>query len=224
METSTDQHSNKIKKAFIYLAHQLSFISPYIFGILIFSFLYIRMCTNDSNLDGDKLFERGDFNAALDCYNQYLMLHPHHIKTLYNRGRCYDALGFAYKASKDYEEVLDRDSDNVKALISLSKYYYGLENFESAVNLSSYATNIDDENYLAYYHKARACHKLGLISDALDAYNKTIDLNPEFGFSYFQRSSILISLGLHPFGCHDLQVAACLNVEGAAEALEKFCK
>ena len=179
---------------------------------------------NDSNLDGDKLFERGRFEAALKCYNEYLMLNPNHIKTLYNRGRCYDALGFKDEALKDYEEVLDRDPNNVKALVSLSQYYYHLENFEAAANLSSYAALVEEDNYLAHYHEARACHKLGLVSDALDAYNRTIYYNPDFGFAYFQRSSIFISFGFRGLGCQDLMVAKSLNVEGAKEALNKYCR
>ena len=206
------------------ISHRFSFVSPYILGMTVFAFFYIRMCTNDSNLDGDKLFEMGEFDAALKCYNEYLMLHPTHIKTLYNRGRCYDALGFKDKASMDYEEVLDRDPNNVKALVSLSQYYYHLENYQAAANLSSYAAMLEEDNYLAHYHHARASHKLGLISDALNAYNMTIHHNPDFGFAYFQRSSILISLGYNPFGCHDLRVAKRLQVKGAEEALAKYCK
>ncbi|UCE92996.1 MAG: tetratricopeptide repeat protein, partial [Flavobacteriaceae bacterium] len=191
---------------------KITFISPYLLGMLLFLIIYVRLCSNDSNIDGDAHFNNGQYAEALESYNEYLMLHPHHIKTLYNRGRCYDELSQHHKAFVDYEAVLSRDPDNVKALVSLSKFYYRTENYEAAANLSSRAAMVEEDNYLAHYHKARACHKLGWVGDALDAYNETIELNPDFGFAYFQRSSILISIGLHPFGCYDLKVAANLNV------------
>ena len=212
------------QKLIVSILQKLTFISPYILGMLIFIFLYVRLCSNDSNLDGDKYFAQENYSKALECYNEYLMLYPHHIETMYNRGRCYDELGDRYKASLDYEAVLDRDRDNVKALVSLSQYYYHLEDYEAAANLSSHAALLDNENYLAHYHKARACHKIGDVPDAMEAYNAVIDLNPDFGFAYYQRASLLISIGLRPFGCYDLKIAANLEVDGAEEALEKYCK
>ena len=212
------------KKGFDPSSYTIAFVSPYVLAIVIFSILYIRLCSNDSNLDGDEYFSQGNYEKALECYNEYLMLYPHHIKTLYNRGRCYDELGLFKNACLDYEEVLDRDPHNVKAHLSLSQFYYREGNYEAAMNLSSFAAKLDEENYLAHYFLARSCHKLGLVSDALEAYNNTIGINPDFGFAYFQRSSILISVGLRPFGCNDLKIAANLDVEGAEEALQKFCQ
>jgi hypothetical protein len=50
-----------------------------------------------------------------------------------------------------------------------------------------------------------------------------IELNPEYGYAYFHRSSVMISIGLQPMGCNDLQAAVSLNVDGAREALKKYC-
>jgi tetratricopeptide (TPR) repeat protein len=72
-------------------------------------------------------------------------------------------------------------------------------------------------------HLGRTLHKIGDLSDALDCYNMAIDLNPDFGFAYFHRSSGMLSFRFRPFGCYDLQTAALLNVEGAKEAREKYC-
>ena len=204
--------------------NRFTFISPYVLGIFIFSIFYLSLCSNDSNLDGEEYYRQGKYKKALKAYNTYLMLHPQHVKTLYNRGRCYDEMEKFELALADYEMVLELDPHNINALVSLSQYYYRSEDYEAAVNLSSYAANIDDDNYLAHYHLARASHKLGLVGDALSAYNKTIDLNPDFGFAYFQRSSLFLSIGFRPFGCHDLKVAISLGVDGAEDALEKYCK
>jgi len=206
------------------IIHHSKSISPYALGSILFIIVYFRMCTNESDITGNTYFEQGNYKIALKHYNEYLNLQPHDINTLYNRGRCFDELGYPEKAAKDYEEVLDRDPNNVKALVSLSQYYYNKKDFNVTINLCTNATQIDKENYLAHYYKARACHKIGDVPDAVESYNAVIDLNPEFGFAYFQRSSLLISIGLKPFGCYDLAVADSLNVLGAHEAFIKYCR
>ena len=200
------------------------FTNPFYIGALIFLLFFVRLCNNDSGNKGVEYFEKGEFNMAMDHYNEYLLLHPHHIKTIYNRGRCYDEMGFPEKAAEDYEQVLERDSHNIKALLSLSQYYYKAEKYEFAINLCASATMIEKQNYLAHYYKGRAHHKIGEFSSALSAYNSAIEINPEFGFAYFHRSSLLFSIGMTPFGCLDLQTAENLDVAGATEALDKYCR
>ena len=105
----------------------------------------------------------------------------------------------------------------------MSHYHYKKENYKSALLYSSYATKIDEQNSLAHYYKARAHHKLGQFTDALDEYNNVIDIDPNFGFAYFQRSSLMFSIGVMPFGCYDLRMADSLNVKGASQALKLYC-
>lgn len=144
--------------------------------------------------------------------------------TVYNRGRCYAAIGKYKLAADDYEHVLDIDKYNVSALISLAQCYYHEEKYEWAANLCDKAVMLDDQNYLAHYYKGRAYHKMGDFNNAIDGYNAAIGINPDFGYAYFQRSSLLLSIGLRPFGCYDLKTADSLKVKGAKEALLKYCR
>lgn len=204
--------------------HLSKLISPYAIGIVVFVIIYLRMCTNESDIIGNRYFEQGDYQRALNHYNEYLELYPHDIKTRYNRGRCFDELGQNEKAEHDYLQVLDRDPNNVKALLSLSQNYYNEGNYEYTINLCTSATLIDKQNHLAHYFKARALHKIGDVFEALKSYNAAISINPDFGFAYLQRGSLMLSLGWRPFGCYDLQTADSLHVEGASEALMKYCR
>ncbi len=205
------------------LFQRLQYTNSVILGIVVFGMIFVVKCNNDSDLDGIKYYEAGKYKKALSCYNEFLTLHPHHLATLYNRGRCYEALGDTEKAKHDYNEVIDRDSGHVNALLALSLIYYNEQDYQPAINLSRQATLVDKENYLAHYYLGRALHKIGDLSNALDCYNQAIDLNPDFGFAYFHRSSVMLSYGFLPFGCYDLQTAEQLNVEGAKEAKEKYC-
>ena len=144
MHTSAKLNLYRVIRSIHSFAQKMTFISPYLLGMLLFLIIYVRLCSNDSNIDGDTYFNNAQYAEALESYNEYLMLNPHHIKTLYNRGRCYDELSQYDMAFMDYEAVLSRDPDNVKALVSLSKYYYRTENYEAAVNLSSRAAMVEE--------------------------------------------------------------------------------
>lgn len=197
--------------------------SPVMAGMILFGLIYISKCSNHSHLDGIRHFDEGNYTKALKCYNEYLTLHPHHLQTLYNRARCYDILGQHENAEIDYLQVIERQRDHVNALLGLSQIYYFREDYKGALGFTRQATLNEPENYLAQYYHGRACHKLGMLSDALDAYNMCIDLNPDYGFAYFHRSSVMLSFGLLPFGCYDLKTAVLLHVEGAEDAYEKYC-
>lgn len=198
-------------------------ISPVILGILIFGIMYTRLLSNDSNIEGIEYFENGEYEKAMDAFNEYLVLKPNDTKTLYNRGRCYEILGKREAAIEDYYKVIDRDPNNISALISCTQALYECERYKSAVNIGSYAILVGEDNYLAHYYNARANHKYGDLDQALTSYNKAIDINPDFGLAYFQRGSLMLTVGFRPFACYDLKVAYNLNVEGAKEALEKYC-
>ena len=198
-------------------------ISPVILGMLVFGIMYTRLLLNDSNIDGVVYFENGEYEKAMDAFNDYLLLKPHDTKTLYNRGRCYEILGKREAAIEDYYNVIDRDPENINALISCTQALYKSEKYKSAVNVGSYAVLVDENNYLAHYYYARANHKYGDLNQALTSYNKAIDINPDFGLAYFQRGSLMLTVGFKPFACYDLRVGYNLDVEGAKEALEKYC-
>lgn len=200
------------------------FVNPFFIGALVFLFFYMRLCNNDSGNEGIKYFDIGEYSTALDHYNEYLMLYPHHIETLYNRGRCFEALGYPAKAAEDYEHVLDRDPYNIMALLSLSQIYYNEDEFEITINLCKNAIMIDEQNYLAHYFKARAHHKNRDFFEAIEEYNAVVDINPDYGNVYLHRGNLYLSYGWRPFGCYDLQTADCLKVEGAGEALLKYCR
>ncbi|NJN26893.1 MAG: tetratricopeptide repeat protein [Cyclobacteriaceae bacterium] len=201
-----------------------NFFNPYFLGLVIFAVMYLRLCNNDSNLTGNKHFENGEYQLALEHYDEYLMLYPEDVKTRYNRGRCLESLGKNDAACRDFEQVLQLDPHNTKATLSLSQHHFHKAEFKSALLYANYAVQLDKKSALGYYYQARANHKLGYFNEALSAYNTAIELDPEFGFAYFQRSSLLLSIGLRPLGCYDLRMAQSLHVQGAAEALDLYCK
>ncbi len=217
-------HTSEAANHFFQLLVQKSkVISPVFLGMLVLTFIYLNKCNNDGNLDGIEYFNQGKYAKALKSYSEFLMLYPNDVKTLYNRAVCYEAMGNDLKAEEDYNSVLELEPYHENALLGLSQIFYRREDFQTTINLTESVVMFDKENFLAYYYTGRAYHKVGYWLHALKCYNRVIELNPDYGFAYFHRSSVMISIGLKPLGCHDLQAAVALHVEGAEEALQKYC-
>jgi tetratricopeptide (TPR) repeat protein len=214
---------NNLASPFQYLFRKSRHISPVLLGMAVFALIYLNKCNNDGNLDGIDYFNQGEYAKAIKSYDEFLLLNPHDVKTLYNRGRCYEVMGNDDKAEMDYDRVLELEPYHANALLGLSQVFYRKEDYVTAINLAESAATTEPENYMAHYYAGRAYHKIEYWLDALKCYNAVIELNPDYGYAYFHRSSVMLSLGLRPMGCHDLKAAVALNVEGAEEALQKYC-
>jgi len=194
------------------------------FVFLILSGTLLLACKRDQSILADRLFEAGRYEEALENYNEYLRLKPRHIKSLYNRGRCYEALGRYEEAVEDYQKVLKLDPKNTNALLSIGKNFYRQDNYEQAVFFYDKALKLERSNFIAHFLKGRALHKQGLIKEALTEYTDAININSEYGESYLYRGAIRLYLKQAHMACADFQKAASLNVEGAEEAIKQNCK
>lgn len=186
--------------------------------------IIISSCQNENTLEGDKYFKEGKFNTAIESYNDFLKLQPKHVKTIYNRGRCYQELGQYEKALRDFTRVIEIDANSENALLSIGQEMYRKEDYESTIFYGDKVLQRDPNNAMAYYLKGRAKHKQGLIRDALHNYNSAINLSPDLGEAYLHRSALKLYLKQNRGACADLRKAVTLNVEGAEDALSKNCK
>jgi tetratricopeptide (TPR) repeat protein len=59
-------------------------------------------CHDENSLLGDAYYESGKYHEAIEAYDEFLKLKPRHVKTIYNRGRCYQELGEYEKAMADF--------------------------------------------------------------------------------------------------------------------------
>jgi tetratricopeptide (TPR) repeat protein len=184
----------------------------------------ISSCQNENTLIGDKYFVNGQYDKAIESYNDYLKLKPKHVKTIYNRGRCYQELGQYDKALTDFIQVINIDAHNENALLSIGQEMYRKEDYESTTFYGDKVLQRDPNNAMAYYLKGRAKHKQGLIRDALHNYTFAINLSPDLGEAYLHRGALKLYLKQNRGACDDLRTAVSLNVEGASEALKKNCK
>jgi len=184
----------------------------------------IASCQNKNSLLGDEYFKEREYKNAIEAYDNYLKLKPKHVKTIYNRGRCYQELGEFDKALEDFNKVIEFDANNENALLSIGQELYRRKEYSSAAYYSEKVLERDPNSAMAYYLKGRANHKQGHFREALNNYNFTTNLSPDFGEAYFHRSAVKLYYKQNQAACTDLRMAVDLKVEGAEEALKKNCK
>lgn len=181
-------------------------------------------CGNDERIKGDVLFADQAFEESIVAYNEYIALHPVHVKSIYNRGRAYEELGDFKNAFKDFTAVLEIDKKNTSALLSLAKYYYREANFEKSKYFASSAVKFNEQLPQAQFWMGRAQHQLGLFAEALISYNNAINLDRNFGDAYLYRGAIKMQGDRKKSACADFKKAKDLDVKEAAGALLKYCK
>lgn len=181
-------------------------------------------CENEERSKGDELYGEGKYAEAIKAYDEYVELHPTHVKSIYNRGRSYEELGKFQKAFEDFEMVLDIDKKNTSAMLSLAKYYYRDQKYEKAKYYAELAVKENVNLAQAQFWLGRSRHQLGMFAEALTAYNNAINLDRELGEAYLYRGAIKMQGGKNKSACADFKSAKDLGVKEAQAAEQKYCK
>ncbi|MCE7991031.1 MAG: tetratricopeptide repeat protein [Roseivirga sp.] len=192
--------------------------------LLIVMMAVLWSCGDDVTREADQLFNGGQYQAAIDSYTEYLTTKPKDIKSLYNRGRAFEELGQLENARKDFTRVLDLDSDNVSANMSMGKYWYGKKSYQRAINFFDKVIQVDGRVSDAYMFKGRCYHQMGEFEDAMNGYNQAIDFDKKNAEAFLFRGALRVALNQKRKACADLTRANALGAADAGAALSKHCK
>jgi tetratricopeptide (TPR) repeat protein len=180
-------------------------------------------CASDKSDEGDRFFESGDYQEAVDAYTLYLNIKPRNIKTLYNRGRAHEELGEHDLAMADYEKVLKLDDDHIKARLSIGNIHFRNEDYEKAYYQFDLVVTKHRQSDVALMYRGKANQKLGKLRDALLDYNEAILINSSNGQVYLYRGILKVHNKRRKSACQDFKKAKSLGIAEATTALEKYC-
>ncbi|MBQ9548274.1 MAG: tetratricopeptide repeat protein [Bacteroidales bacterium] len=94
---------------------------------------------------------------------------------------------------------------------------------EAIADISAAIAILPDLPWLHYDLGNLRCLSAQLV-DAIGAYGKAIELNPQMGDAYFNRGLVLIFLKDKEKGCIDLSRAGALGVGDAYSVIARYCK
>lgn len=183
--------------------------------------LFVVACET-REMNGEDLFEKGQFSEAVDFYTNYLEAKGFNSEIQYNRGRAYEEMNNLKAAKADYDLVLVKDQKHLNARLSLSRLAYESGNYSKSLIMTGEALKHHEGSSQAHFLLARARHQLGNANAAMEAYNTAISLSKNFGDAYLYRGALKTTLKIKS-ACDDFSNAKKMGAEGAKEAVEKYC-
>jgi tetratricopeptide (TPR) repeat protein len=124
------------------------------------------------NISGDRLFDEGDLDEAVEEYRKGLILDPAHLNLLNSLGVCYGRLGDQKAAISAFDDILRLDPDNLMANFNKGCSYIISGKHEEAEKALEKAAEIDSQNFEVLYHLGKTSLELGHVAKALSALNQ----------------------------------------------------
>lgn len=128
---------------------------------------------------GQRAFDEGKYQEAIEPLNTHLLLFPEDINANYLLGQSYEADGDTDNAIVFYERTLTLDSQRSDVLFKMVYIYRGREAHQQAVDTLQRLIKIEPENTEAHYLLALSYLTLEQPDAALPAFLETISLNPD---------------------------------------------
>lgn len=143
---------------------------------------YLRFHNGDMNLlylkQGDDCFEKKQYKAAINHYNQALKLNSKDADTYYKRGLARYHLGDYEEAIADYTQVIQINPYYGKVYTKLGLARYQLGDYEGAIADYTQAIRINSNDAVAYRNRADIRYHVGDYQGAIEDYNQAIKINP----------------------------------------------
>jgi len=95
---------------------------------------------------GNELFKKGDYSAALKCYNEAIQRNPDDAKLYSNRAACFTKLAAFDLGLKDCEKCVELDPKFIKGWIRKGKILQGMQDASKAMSAYQKALEIDPNN------------------------------------------------------------------------------
>jgi tetratricopeptide (TPR) repeat protein len=133
------------------------------------------------NISGDRLFDEGDLEGAVEEYQKGLILDPGHINLLNSLGVCHGRLGDHKAAITIFDEVLGLSPDNLMAHFNKGCSLICSGKLEEAEISLGRAEEIAPGNFEVLYHLGKTALELGHLDRAVVTLSRAAELKNHRG-------------------------------------------
>ncbi|MGM0497194.1 MAG: tetratricopeptide repeat protein [Bacteroidota bacterium] len=151
-------------------------------GLLI---MFFTQCANKFYRTGMDFYDAGNYEDAIEQYNQWLSEDPDNSKAYIARAEAYEKSDKKKEAADDYSKAgaLKKDED---IFLKASDLYFEIENYERAAEMAKKATNEDKKNTEAHKKAIKSYIKFQDYENAYNYSSKLIDLEENSGNYYWR--------------------------------------
>ena len=171
------------------------------------------LSAEDHFLRGNAYHESGEYQQAVNSYNEALRLRPEFTEAYYNRGNAYQHLGEYRRALADYNEALRLRPENPEAYTNRGNAYRHLGEYWKALANYNEALKLRPEFSEAYNNRGASYADLGEHEKALADFTEALRLRSEFPEAYYNRGVAYVDLGEHQKALADYNEALRLRPE-----------
>lgn len=152
----------------------------------------LDMFKEETPVDTVIMYNVGITAANAKMYEKAIGYFRECIKHDYNGGASYGQIVSAYQELGDtlksvemMKEGFEKYPEEQAILFALINYYIEQNNSQEAINYLDKAIGKEIDNPTLYFAKGSALEKLGRAEEALEVYNKAIEVDPEFANAYY---------------------------------------
>jgi tetratricopeptide (TPR) repeat protein len=153
------------------------------------------------NNRGTAYDDKGDYDHAIQDFNEAIHLNPNAESAYYGRGYAYKKKGDYDRAIQDFNEAIHLNPNFERAYYDRGNAYIDKEDYDRAIQEFDIAIRLNPNDANAYNNRGVAYHKKGDYGRAIQDYSQAIRLNSNYtsayssrGYAYFAESNLAAAI------------------------------
>jgi tetratricopeptide (TPR) repeat protein len=163
------------------------------------------------NNRGTAYTSKGDYDRAIQDFNEAIRLSPNYAYTYRNRGIDYHEKGDYDNAIQDYNEAIRLNPNYTSVYALRGDTYNGKGDYDRAIHDLNEAIRLDANYVRAYYDRGKAYNSKGDYDRAIQDYNEAIRLSPNDPSAYYSRGNAHYNEGDYDRAIQDYNAVIRLN-------------
>lgn len=147
------------------------------------------------NRRGNVYFNKGNYDQAIQDYNQAIRLNPEFGFAFNNRGSAYRAKEDYDRAIQDYNQAIRLKPDYAFAFNNRGNAYSAKEDYDRAIQDYNETIRLKPDFALAFNSRGSVYSLKKDYDRAIQDYNEAIRLNPDYAFAFNSRGSAYSAKG-----------------------------
>jgi tetratricopeptide (TPR) repeat protein len=139
------------------------------------------------NNRGTAYDDKGDYDHAVQDYNQAIHLNPNAEAAYYGRGYAYKKKGDFKRAIQDFDEAIQLNPNFERAYYDRGNAYIDKDEYDRAIQDFDEAIRLNPNNANNYNNRGVAYMRKGDYGRAIQDYNQAIHLNSNATTAYLNR-------------------------------------